>query len=404
MICYQCGSTLGSGKYCLRCGADVSVYRRIVRRSNGFYNVGLEKARVRDLSGAAEALSRALELDKRNTQARNLLGLVLYELGEAAEALIQWKLSRQIQPDNNPAVRLLEKAEGDAGALGDMSQGIEKYNQALEYALHDSEDLAIIQLQRVIKLHPKMVKAHSLLALLELWEGRSDKAEKECKTVLKIDRGNTFCKNLSREIAEEKRAGRTRTRERGLELARMDAEIKDVSDEPREKDWFSGPAGLWLRLGIGVAAVVAAFLLIIQPTIRRRRADAVNQAAAAFALQTQDLTQEIRLLEEHIRDLNDEIAKREKTIADRELTIAERDRIIEEKGEIEAQIAKYEILLNMFRLDPVRDREVLLAMYHSLTKDRLDTEGYEAVYEYWTRALGMDETQPAEETLPEEAG
>ena len=41
MICYQCGSTLGSGKYCLRCGADVSVYRRIVRRSNGFYNVGL---------------------------------------------------------------------------------------------------------------------------------------------------------------------------------------------------------------------------------------------------------------------------------------------------------------------------------------------------------------------------
>ena len=72
MLCYRCGNKLGSGRYCLHCGADVTQYRRIVRLSNRFYNHGLEKARVRNLSGAVEDLSRALEIDKRNTSARNL--------------------------------------------------------------------------------------------------------------------------------------------------------------------------------------------------------------------------------------------------------------------------------------------------------------------------------------------
>ena len=73
MICYQCGSQLGSGHLCLRCGADVSIYRKIVRASNGLYNAGREKARLRDLTGAVEALSKSLQLNKRNTNARNLL-------------------------------------------------------------------------------------------------------------------------------------------------------------------------------------------------------------------------------------------------------------------------------------------------------------------------------------------
>ena len=42
--------------------------------ANSFYNLGLEKARIRDLSGAAQCLKKSLHFNKYQTDARNLLG------------------------------------------------------------------------------------------------------------------------------------------------------------------------------------------------------------------------------------------------------------------------------------------------------------------------------------------
>ena len=76
MECYRCGGRMFSGNRCLGCGADITVYRRIIRASNSCYNSALEKAKVRDLTGAAAMLRKSLQLYKKNTQARNLLGLI----------------------------------------------------------------------------------------------------------------------------------------------------------------------------------------------------------------------------------------------------------------------------------------------------------------------------------------
>ena len=65
-------------------------YNKIIRLSNTLYNVGLEKAKVRDLSGAADSLRKSLRFNKANTQARNLLGLVYLEMGETVDALSEW--------------------------------------------------------------------------------------------------------------------------------------------------------------------------------------------------------------------------------------------------------------------------------------------------------------------------
>ena len=67
---------------CTFCGQDLSVIHYARRISNTFYNRGLDKARVRDLSGAAEILKKSLQFNKANTNARNLLGLIYYEMGE----------------------------------------------------------------------------------------------------------------------------------------------------------------------------------------------------------------------------------------------------------------------------------------------------------------------------------
>lgn len=52
------------------------------RIANCYYNLGLERARLRDLSGAAELLKKSLLYDKYQKDARNLLGLIFLNAGK----------------------------------------------------------------------------------------------------------------------------------------------------------------------------------------------------------------------------------------------------------------------------------------------------------------------------------
>ena len=83
--------------------------------ANSYYNMGLERARLRDLSGAAECLKKSLHFNKYQTDARNLLGLIYYEVGEVGDALVQWVISMNLQPQENRVttiwVRSREKRE-----------------------------------------------------------------------------------------------------------------------------------------------------------------------------------------------------------------------------------------------------------------------------------------------------
>ena len=56
----------------------MNCYKKIIQFSNYFYNEGLEKAKVRDLTGAIECLCKSLRFFKGNIKARNLLGLVYF--------------------------------------------------------------------------------------------------------------------------------------------------------------------------------------------------------------------------------------------------------------------------------------------------------------------------------------
>lgn len=84
MNCYNCGAELGRENICQNCGAKVKIYKKIMMSSNACYNEALQKASVRDLSGAIDSLKRSLRFNKLNIDARNLLGLIYYEMGEVA--------------------------------------------------------------------------------------------------------------------------------------------------------------------------------------------------------------------------------------------------------------------------------------------------------------------------------
>ncbi len=47
-----------------------------------------------------------------------------------------------------------------------INQAVKRYNQCLVYCSQNGEDMAIIQLKKVIASHPTFLKAYQLLALL----------------------------------------------------------------------------------------------------------------------------------------------------------------------------------------------------------------------------------------------
>lgn len=200
MRCYRCGSVLSDTDFCNSCGADVAVYKKIIGLSNTYYNMGLEKAKIRDLSGAADLLRRSVRMNKKNIQARNLLGLVYYEMGEFVEALSQWVISKNLQPDKNVADEYLKDAQSNPTRLEAMNMTIRKYNKALGYARDGSDDLAIIQLKKVISLNPKFVKAYQLIALLHMKKEEYGRAKKYLKKSMTIDFNNTLSTKYLNEI------------------------------------------------------------------------------------------------------------------------------------------------------------------------------------------------------------
>lgn len=199
MKCNKCGATLTDSSFCNNCGTDVRVYKKLISASNAFYNQGLEKAQVRDLSGARDDLKNSLRVYKRNIPARNLLGLVYFEMGDVVAALSEWIVSKNYQPEDNIADKYIEAVQNNSGKLDAFNVALKKYNQALLYARQGSYDLAIIQLKKVLSIHEKFVEAHLLLALVSIETNQIELARKELKKVLHIDRGNVMALNYFKE-------------------------------------------------------------------------------------------------------------------------------------------------------------------------------------------------------------
>lgn len=203
MICPRCKKHIvGRKKRCDRCGQDLRPYESFRKLSNKLYNEGLEMAQIRNLSGAVDKLKKSLEFDKENIEARNLLGLVYYELGETVAAVVQWVISSNIQTGGNEAEDFLKKVQGDANEFQEATTAIKKYNSALEMVQKGKEDLAMIQLKTVISINPHYVNALLLRALLYINHGHYENAKRDIKAALRIDVGNVTARRYMNEIRD----------------------------------------------------------------------------------------------------------------------------------------------------------------------------------------------------------
>ncbi|MDE5864293.1 MAG: tetratricopeptide repeat protein, partial [Lachnospiraceae bacterium] len=193
MECLNCGAPVLENGHCSDCGMNYKLLAKAYNTSNYYYNVGLDRACVRDLTGAIDALKLALKYNKQNINARNLLGLIYYETGETVTGLTQWVISNSYFPgENNIAGYYIKEVQADPVKLEEANQLAKQFNQALMHARQGTKDLAFIQLKRILSNYPHFVKGYLLLALLYMDSGNTDKAKKAIKRVLRIDKNNTL--------------------------------------------------------------------------------------------------------------------------------------------------------------------------------------------------------------------
>ena len=313
MICYNCGATLTQNKFCTQCGVDVTRYKKIVSSANILYNEGLEKASVRDLSGAIKCLRECVKLDKNNVDAHNLLGLVYFEIGEYVSALNEWVISHNLRQTKNIANDYLEMFQNNPTKQEAYSQAVKKYNQALSYCFQGSPDMAEIQLKKVLgSLNPKYVQARQLLALLYLYKEDFEAAKIELEKCQKIDVNNTITLRYLREakavleMDEDGMEGRGKLLKLEGRKAKREKE-NDFYSAPvhRESSTLSTIINVIIGIGIGIAV---AYLLILPAKITAAK-DGMDENLKIVNEQLDAKTAEISGLEQKLKSAQNENEK-----------------------------------------------------------------------------------------------
>lgn len=181
-----------------------SLQKKITDLSNIYYNRGLKCCNENRISEAVKELRESLEFDKKNIDARNLLGLCYFRLGRAADALIQWTISYKFKRTDNIAVDYIAELES-ARETAAMYDAITLYNEALSFACQGNTDMAVLNLKKALEKNKELTEALNLLALCYIEGGRESEAFKLSERVLKIDSTNPVALRYYRLLKPEKR-------------------------------------------------------------------------------------------------------------------------------------------------------------------------------------------------------
>ncbi len=317
------------------------------RIANAYYNQGLALARQRDLTGAAAALKKSLRFDKFQTDARNLLGLIYLEIGEAGSALCQWVISLNLQEQDNLAEEYLQRVQGAGGYLETADQAAKKYNQALVYAQNENEDLAILLLMRMLDDFPNYVKAQELLALLYIRHEDYIKAGRCLYQVLKVDCYNPTAQRYM--AVAKHNTGKAEVEKRKLKNAFSHRQMQDddiiIPPSYKENTGWQSVINILVGLILGVAVVY----FLIMPAKQEAMNALHNKEQLANLEQINQKSLEIDSLIQQLED-----AKKAQESAESSLEAMEAD-----SGGVISQYQNMVKLLEAYRAEDAKTAAVL---------------------------------------------
>lgn len=291
MNCMNCGAFLVDKDldYCPKCGCNVLIQKKVDYLSRQYYNQGLEKASVRDLSGAINCLKQSLMYNKHNIQARNLLGLVYFETGEVVAALSEWVISKNLQPSRNLASEYINKLQANSNKLEAINETIRKYNDALNLCREGHEDMAAIRLKKILTQNSKLIKGYHLLALVQMKEGEYNKARRTLRRAAKIDKTNTTTLRFLSEIDEQTGVSTRLDRQKKSRFGNKNSEEKDIGSISKDMVIPTAPykeksrVSLFFTLVAGFAAGLLAFYLLAVPAIQQGIYREANQQIVKYS-------------------------------------------------------------------------------------------------------------------------
>lgn len=288
MNCINCGAFLTDTDldYCPHCGANVLIQKKVDYLSKLYYNQGLEKASIRDLSGAISCLKQSLAYDKRNIRARNLLGLVYFETGEVVAALSEWVISKNIQKNRNLASEYIARLQANQNKLETINESIKKYNNALDMCREGHEDMAAIRLKKILSQNPKLIKGYHLLALIQMKNQEWNKARRTLKKAARIDKTNTTTLRFLREVDEQTGVTTKIEKKRKGLFGNEKAENDNISGEivVRPSSYKErSRVSLFFTMVLGFAAGAAAFWLLVLPAVKQDIYREANQQIIQYS-------------------------------------------------------------------------------------------------------------------------
>lgn len=286
--------------------------RRLEQISNGYYNLGLSLAKERNLSSALNALSISLGLNKKNTDARNLYGLIQFEMGEETKALISWVISININPINNPAQNYLQKLRNKSAYLEKSQDAISKYNKAISQIKTVNYDMARITLKQAVDIRPHFVKAMLALALLDIREGKSSEAKKLLDNVLAIDRFNTKAITYLEEMKPltEKKARKEKLSVIGSPV-KKEKHVENMNNGMPVTEIYKNYSGMFTAINVGIGLIVGACAMVFlyMPTMKVSLNNAHNKEIVAISQQLNDVNLAMEGLKSENESLNEQVNK-----------------------------------------------------------------------------------------------
>lgn len=362
MNCPYCGEELKNEVKCDACKKNISFYVKAVKASNLYYNSALNKAKVRDLSSAIQDLKKSIQLNKANYEARNLLGLIYYEIGEIVAALTQWVLSKHFNPDNEMAERYLNDIQSSPTKIDNYNQSFKKFNLALQAAKQGNDDLALIHLKKVVNLNLHFIKAMHLMALIYIKQEQYAKANKILQRAKRIDVSNNTTLRYLEEVKsnmeeEEEKSSRLKKENLYNTLAPVDIGIEAKSN------WS---AFIYLVVGIVIGIAVVATLIV--PSISQKTQKAYNKKIIKDSDDQTSNNVQMTKLEDKIDELKKDVDKKQKEIDSYENKMD--------------NLKDYNNLLAASRLFINGDKEGAALKLAKVNNEDFDQEDASVLYEY----------------------
>ena len=249
---------------------------------------------------------------------------------------MEWILSKNFQAHENIANYYIKKLQENPTELEKVNQAIRKFNQSLSYCYQDGEDLAIIQLKKVVADHPTLLKAYQLLSLLYLHTQQYGKARHTLKEAHRLDTTNDITLRYMHEMNELRRNRALRQADKEGKKEKPQTVTYNIGNETIIQPASAGVkenAGLMtiVNIVIGLVVGVAVMWFLIMPAVNSSTAERTNRQVKEFSSQIAEQEAQISALQTELEQYR---ANSEATETAQQTAASTQD--------------SYEIVLNMY--------------------------------------------------------